>query len=114
ASPTHEVLVEQAVLGWKEFELELLRDSNENVIIVCCIEIFDPMGVHTGGSITVAPAMTLSEACYQEMRDQAIRMMRSIGNLAGGCNIQFSVNPKTEEIITIEINPRVSRSSALT
>lgn len=113
ASPTHEVLVEQAVLGWKEFELELLRDSNDNVIIVCCIENFDPMGVHTGDSITVAPSMTLSETCYQEMRDQAIRMMRSIGNFAGGCNIQFSVNPKTEEIITIEINPRVSRSSAL-
>ena len=113
ASPTHEVLVEQAVLGWKEFELELLRDSNDNVIIICAIENFDPMGVHTGDSITVAPTMTLSDSCYQEMRNQAIRMMRAIGNFAGGCNIQFSVNPATEEIIAIEINPRVSRSSAL-
>lgn len=113
ASPTHEVLVEQAVLGWKEFELELLRDNNDNVIIICTIENFDPMGIHTGDSITVAPAMTLSDRCYQEMRDQAIRMMRAIGNFAGGCNVQFSVNPATEEIIAIEINPRVSRSSAL-
>lgn len=113
ASPTHEVLVEQAVLGWKEFELELLRDSNDNVIIICTIENFDPMGVHTGDSITVAPGMTLSDVCYQEMRDQAIRMMRAIGTFAGGCNVQFSVNPETEEIIAIEINPRVSRSSAL-
>lgn len=113
ASPTHEVLVEQAVLGWKEFELELLRDNNDNVIIICTIENFDPMGIHTGDSITVAPAMTLSDRCYQEMRDQAIRMMRAIGNFAGGCNVQFSVNPDTEEIIAIEINPRVSRSSAL-
>lgn len=113
ASPTHEVLVEQAVLGWKEFELELLRDSKDNVIIICTIENFDPMGIHTGDSITVAPGMTLSDKCYQEMRNQAIRMMRSIGNFAGGCNVQFSVNPETEEIIAIEINPRVSRSSAL-
>lgn len=113
ASPTHEVLVEQAVLGWKEFELELLRDSKDNVIIICTIENFDPMGIHTGDSITVAPGMTLSDKCYQEMRNQAIRMMRSIGNFAGGCNVQFSVNPDTEEIIAIEINPRVSRSSAL-
>lgn len=113
ASPTHEVLVEQAVLGWKEFELELLRDNNDNVIIICTIENFDPMGVHTGDSITVAPSMTLSDRCYQTMRDQAIRMMRAIGNFAGGCNVQFSVNPDTEEIIAIEINPRVSRSSAL-
>ncbi len=113
ASPTHEVLVEQAVMGWKEFELELLRDSNDNVIIICAIENFDPMGVHTGDSITVAPSMTLSDRCYQEMRDQAIKMMRAIGNFAGGCNVQFSVNPETEDIIAIEINPRVSRSSAL-
>lgn len=113
ASPTHEVLVEQAVLGWKEFELELLRDSNDNVIIICTIENFDPMGIHTGDSITVAPAMTLSDRCYQDMRNQAIKMMRAIGNFAGGCNVQFSVNPDTEEIIAIEINPRVSRSSAL-
>ena len=113
ASPTHEVLVEQAVLGWKEFELELLRDGADNVIIICTIENFDPMGVHTGDSITVAPGMTLSDRCYQEMRNQAIKMMRAIGNFAGGCNVQFSVNPENEEIIAIEINPRVSRSSAL-
>ncbi|MGJ1212662.1 carbamoyl-phosphate synthase large subunit [Sphingobacterium multivorum] len=113
ASPTHEVLVEQAVLGWKEFELELLRDTNDNVIIICTIENFDPMGIHTGDSITVAPGMTLSDKCYQDMRNQAILMMRSIGTFAGGCNVQFSVNPENEEIIAIEINPRVSRSSAL-
>ncbi|WP_276089369.1 carbamoyl-phosphate synthase large subunit [Pedobacter sp. JY14-1] len=113
ASPTHEVLVEQAVLGWKEYELELLRDGNDNVIIICSIENFDPMGIHTGDSITVAPAMTLSDRCYQNMRNQAIRMMRAIGNFAGGCNVQFSVNPENEDIIAIEINPRVSRSSAL-
>ncbi|MBG6235061.1 carbamoyl-phosphate synthase large subunit [Pedobacter sp. CAN_A7] len=113
ASPTHEVLVEQAVLGWKEYELELLRDSADNVIIICSIENFDPMGIHTGDSITVAPAMTLSDRCYQDMRNQAIKMMRAIGNFAGGCNVQFSVNPANDEIIAIEINPRVSRSSAL-
>ncbi|MGN6638604.1 MAG: carbamoyl-phosphate synthase large subunit [Mucilaginibacter sp.] len=113
ASPTQEVLVEQAVIGWKEFELELLRDSRDNVIIICSIENFDPMGIHTGDSITVAPAMTLSDRCYQEMRNQAIKMMRAIGKFAGGCNVQFSVNPANEEIIAIEINPRVSRSSAL-
>ena len=113
ASPTHEVLVEKAVIGWKEFELELLRDGNDNVIIICSIENFDPMGIHTGDSITVAPAMTLSDRCYQDMRNQAIRMMRAIGNFAGGCNVQFSVEPATENIIAIEINPRVSRSSAL-
>jgi carbamoyl-phosphate synthase large subunit len=113
ASPTHEVLVEKAVIGWKEYELELLRDGNDNVIIICSIENFDPMGIHTGDSITVAPAMTLSDRCYQEMRNQAIKMMRAIGNFAGGCNVQFSVDPATEEIIAIEINPRVSRSSAL-
>lgn len=113
ASPTHEVLVEKAVLGWKEYELELLRDKNDNVAVICTIENFDPMGVHTGDSITVAPAMTLSDTCFQAMRDQAILMMRSIGNFSGGCNVQFAVNPDNEEIIAVEINPRVSRSSAL-
>lgn len=114
ASPVHEVLVEQSIMGWKEFELELLRDSVGNVIIICSIENFDPMGIHTGDSITVAPAMTLSDRTYQRMRDLAIRCMNGIGQFAGGCNIQFSVNPKNEEeIIVIEINPRVSRSSAL-
>ena len=112
-SPVHEVLVEQAVLGWKEYELELLRDNNDNVTIICVIENLDPMGIHTGDSITVAPAMTLSDTCYQRMRDMAIKMMRSLGKFSGGCNVQFSVNPADEEIITIEINPRVSRSSAL-
>ena len=113
ASPIHEVLVEKAVLGWKEFELELLRDNNDNVVIICSVENFDPMGVHTGDSITVAPAMTLSDTAYQEMRNTAIRMMRALGNFAGGCNVQFALNPQTEEIIVVEINPRVSRSSAL-
>ncbi|MEL6941385.1 MAG: carbamoyl-phosphate synthase large subunit [Bacteroidota bacterium] len=113
ASPTHEVLVEKAVLGWKEYELELLRDSNDNVVIICTVENLDPMGIHTGDSITVAPAMTLSDKAFQEMRDQAIHAMRSLGNFAGGCNIQFSQNPETEDWIVIEINPRVSRSSAL-
>ncbi len=112
-SPTHEVLVEKAVLGWKEFELELLRDANDNVVIICTVENLDPMGIHTGDSITVAPAMTLSDTAYQQMRDEAIQAMRSLGNFAGGCNIQFSQNPETEELIVIEINPRVSRSSAL-
>ncbi len=113
ASPTHEVLIDKAVLGWKEFELELLRDANDNVVIICTVENFDPMGIHTGDSITVAPAMTLSDTAYQDMRNQAIRAMRAMGNFAGGCNIQFSQNPETEELIVIEINPRVSRSSAL-
>ena len=113
ASPIHEVLVEKAVLGWKEFELELLRDSKDNVAIICTVENFDPMGVHTGDSITVAPAMTLSDTAFQLMRNTAIRMMRQLGNFAGGCNVQFALNPETEEIIAIEINPRVSRSSAL-
>jgi carbamoyl-phosphate synthase large subunit len=113
ASPIHEVLVEQAVLGWKEFELELLRDNADNVCIICTVENFDPMGVHTGDSITVAPAMTLSDTGMQLMRNTAIRMMRDLGNFAGGCNVQFSMSPTTEEIIAIEINPRVSRSSAL-
>jgi carbamoyl-phosphate synthase large subunit len=113
ASPTHEVLVEKAVLGWKEFELELLRDANNNVVIICTVENMDPMGIHTGDSITVAPAMTLSDTAYQQMRDDAIMMMRSLGNFAGGCNVQFAIHPETEELIPIEINPRVSRSSAL-
>jgi len=112
-SPTHEVLVEKAVLGWKEFELELLRDANDNVVIICTVENLDPMGIHTGDSITVAPSMTLSDRAYQQMRDESIIAMRSLGNFAGGCNIQFSQNPETEELIVIEINPRVSRSSAL-
>lgn len=113
ASPIHEVLVEKAVLGWKEFELELLRDAADNVVIICTVENLDPMGVHTGDSITVAPAMTLSDSAYQNMRNNAIRMMRGLGNFAGGCNVQFAMNPETEEIIAVEINPRVSRSSAL-
>src|SRR5664279_4143991 len=113
ASPMHEVLVEKALLGWKEFELELLRDDNDNVVIICAVENFDPMGIHTGDSITVAPAMTLSDTAYQLMRNTAIAMMRDLGNFAGGCNVQFALNPQTEEIIAVEINPRVSRSSAL-
>ncbi|HYC39925.1 MAG TPA: carbamoyl-phosphate synthase large subunit [Chitinophagaceae bacterium] len=113
ASPIHEVLVERAVLGWKEFELELLRDSANNVCIICTVENFDPMGIHTGDSVTVAPAMTLSDTAMQLMRNTAIRMMRDLGNFAGGCNVQFALNPETEEIIAVEINPRVSRSSAL-
>jgi len=113
ASPIHEVLVEKAVLGWKEFELELLRDKNDNVVIICTVENMDPMGIHTGDSITVAPAMTLSDTAFQDMRNKAILMMRSLGNFAGGCNVQFALNPATEQIIAVEINPRVSRSSAL-
>ncbi|MGZ3838067.1 MAG: carbamoyl-phosphate synthase large subunit [Flavisolibacter sp.] len=113
ASPIHEVLVEKAVLGWKEFELELLRDAADNVCIICTVENFDPMGVHTGDSITVAPGMTLSDTAFQLMRNTAIMMMRDLGNFAGGCNVQFALNPENEEIIAIEINPRVSRSSAL-
>ena len=114
ASPIHEVLIDKALLGWKEYELELLRDKNDNVVIICTIENMDPMGIHTGDSITVAPAMTLSDNTYQRMRDMAIKMMRSIGDFAGGCNVQFAVSPdEKEDIIAIEINPRVSRSSAL-
>ena len=113
ASPIHEVLVEQSIMGWKEYELELLRDSAGNVIIICSIENFDPMGIHTGDSITVAPAMTLPDTVYQHMRDLAIKMMNGIGKFAGGCNVQFAVNPDNDDIIGIEINPRVSRSSAL-
>ncbi|MGG8496944.1 carbamoyl-phosphate synthase large subunit [Tenacibaculum sp. TC6] len=113
-SPIHEVMIDKAMMGWKEFELELLRDDNDNVVIICSIENMDPMGIHTGDSITVAPAMTLSDKTYQKMRDMAIKMMRSIGEFAGGCNVQFAVSPdENEDIIAIEINPRVSRSSAL-
>lgn len=114
SSPIHEVLIDKALLGWKEYELELLRDKNDNVVIICTIENMDPMGIHTGDSITVAPAMTLSDRTFQRMRDMAILMMRSIGNFAGGCNVQFAVSPdEKEDIVAIEINPRVSRSSAL-
>ena len=113
ASPTHEVLVEKAVLGWKEFELELLRDSNDQVVIICTVENMDPMGIHTGDSITVAPALTLPDPIFQIMRNQSMQILRALGDFAGGCNVQFSVNPETEEVIVIEINPRVSRSSAL-
>ena len=113
ASPTHEVLVEQSIMGWQEYELELLRDNLGNVIIICSIENFDPMGIHTGDSITVAPAMTLPDTIYQRMRDMAIKMMNAIGQFSGGCNVQFSLNPETDEIIAIEVNPRVSRLSAL-
>ncbi|MDC6352303.1 carbamoyl-phosphate synthase large subunit [Zeaxanthinibacter sp. PT1] len=113
-SPIHEVMIDKALIGWKEYELELLRDANDNVVIICTIENMDPMGIHTGDSITVAPAMTLSDRTFQRMRDMAIKMMRSIGDFAGGCNVQFAVSPDDEEdIIAIEINPRVSRSSAL-
>jgi carbamoyl-phosphate synthase large subunit len=113
-SPIHEVLIDKALMGWKEFELELLRDNDDNVVIICSIENFDPMGIHTGDSITVAPAMTLSDRTYQRMRNMAIRMMRSLGKFAGGCNVQFAVSPdEKEDIVAIEINPRVSRSSAL-
>ncbi len=113
ASPIHEVLVEEAVIGWREYELELLRDKKDNVVIICTVENLDPMGVHTGDSITVAPAMTLSDTAFQLMRNTAIKMMRDLGNFAGGCNVQFALNPVNEDIIAIEINPRVSRSSAL-
>jgi len=113
ASPTHEVLVEKAVLGWKEFELELLRDHIDNVVIICTVENLDPMGIHTGDSITVAPAMTLSDTAFQDMRNQAITIMRALGNFAGGCNVQFAQNPVDEKLIAVEVNPRVSRSSAL-
>ncbi len=112
-SPVHEILIEECLFGWKEFELELLRDGNDNVIIICSIENLDPMGVHTGDSLTVAPAQTLTDKQFQRMRDAAIRMMRSIGTFAGGCNVQFAVDPVTERMVAIEINPRVSRSSAL-
>src|SRR5215211_6150358 len=113
-SPVHQILIEESIIGWKEYEMEVMRDKDDNVIIICSIENFDPMGIHTGDSITVAPAMTLSDVTYQRMRDLAIKCMNGIGQFAGGCNIQFAVNPdKESEIIVIEINPRVSRSSAL-
>jgi carbamoyl-phosphate synthase large subunit len=113
ASPVHEVLVEQSVLGWKEFELELMRDRNDNVVVVCSIENLDPMGVHTGDSITVAPAMTLTDREYQHMRDVGIAVLREVGVDTGGCNIQFAIDPADGRMIVIEMNPRVSRSSAL-
>src|SRR5918992_80876 len=112
-SPTSQVLVERSVIGWKEFELEVMRDHDDNVVIVCSIENIDPMGVHTGDSITVAPAMTLTDREYQEMRDAAVAIIREVGVDAGGCNIQFAVNPRDGELLVIEMNPRVSRSSAL-
>src|SRR5678815_2086372 len=107
------VLIERSIIGWKEFELEVMRDGADNVVIVCSIENIDPMGVHTGDSITVAPAMTLTDREYQQMRDSAIKIIREIGVAAGGCNIQFAVDPKSGEQLVIEMNPRVSRSSAL-
>ncbi len=113
ASPVHEVLIEQSIMGWKEYELEVMRDNIGNMIVICSIENFDPCGVHTGDSITVAPALTLPDTVYQRMRNYAITMMNSIGNFAGGCNVQFAVSPDNQTIIGIEINPRVSRSSAL-
>ncbi|MCH8558559.1 MAG: carbamoyl-phosphate synthase large subunit [Balneolia bacterium] len=112
-SPVHEVLIEESIFGWKEFELELLRDNNDNVVIICSIENMDPCGVHTGDSVTVAPSQTLPDEHLQKLRDAAIRMMRSIGTFAGGCNVQFAVEPETHRLVAIEINPRVSRSSAL-
>jgi len=112
-SPIHEILLEESIIGWKEFELELLRDDHDNVVIICGIENFDPMGVHTGDSVTVAPAQTLTDKQFQLLRDAAIRMMRSIGTFAGGCNVQFAMEPGTDRLVAIEINPRVSRSSAL-
>jgi carbamoyl-phosphate synthase large subunit len=113
ASPITEVLIDQSVIGWKEYELEVVRDGIDNVIVVCSIENFDPMGVHTGDSITVAPAQTLTDVEYQRMRDAAIEIIREIGVEAGGCNIQFAVNPDDGEMLVVEMNPRVSRSSAL-
>src|SRR3954470_16112855 len=113
ASPINQVLVEESVLGWGEFELEVMRDRNDNVVIICSIENVDPMGVHTGDSVTIAPAQTLTDSLYQELRDQAIRVIRAVGVETGGSNVQFAVNPETGEIVVIEMNPRVSRSSAL-
>ena len=113
ASPINQVLVEESVIGWGEFELEVMRDRNDNVVIICSIENVDPMGVHTGDSVTVAPAQTLTDPLYQELRDQAIKVIRAIGVETGGSNVQFAVNPENGEIVVIEMNPRVSRSSAL-
>src|SRR5436309_15884455 len=112
-SPVHEVLVEESVLGWKEFELEVMRDNKDNVVIVCSIENFDPMGVHTGDSITVAPAQTLTDREYQNMRNASLALIREIGVETGGSNIQFAINPDNGRMVVIEMNPRVSRSSAL-
>ena len=112
-SPRHECLIEQSVIGWKEYELEVMRDAADNVVIICSIENFDAMGVHTGDSITVAPAQTLTDREYQEMRDAAVAIIREIGVDTGGSNIQFAVNPEDGSLIVIEMNPRVSRSSAL-
>ena len=112
-SPIHEVLVEESVIGWKEYELEVMRDTKDNVVIICSIENFDPMGVHTGDSITVAPAQTLTDKEYQHMRDAAITVMRAIGVDTGGSNVQFALNPADGKMYIIEMNPRVSRSSAL-
>src|SRR5829696_3113404 len=113
ASPINQVLVEESVLGWGEFELEVMRDRNDNVVIICSIENIDPMGVHTGDSVTIAPAQTLTDHLYQELRDQALAVIRAVGVETGGSNIQFAVNPSSGEIVVIEMNPRVSRSSAL-
>ena len=113
ACPINQVLVEESVIGWGEFELELMRDRNDNVIVICSIENIDPMGVHTGDSVTVAPAQSLTDALYQELRDQALKVIRAVGVETGGSNVQFGVNPETGEIVVIEMNPRVSRSSAL-
>src|SRR5439155_20257843 len=112
-SPIHQVLVEESVLGWGEFELEVMRDRNDNVVVVCSIENIDPMGVHTGDSVTVAPQQTLSDQWYQLLRDQALTVIRAVGVETGGSNIQFAVNPENGEVVVIEMNPRVSRSSAL-
>ena len=113
ASPVHEALVEESVLGWKEYELEVMRDYRDNFVVICSIENFDPMGVHTGDSITVAPAQTLTDKEYQRMRDAAAAIIREVGVETGGSNIQFAIDPATGRMIVIEMNPRVSRSSAL-
>ena len=113
ASPSANVLIEESIYGWKEFELELMRDGHDNVVVVCSIENFDPMGVHTGDSVTVAPAMTLTDREYQRMRDLGIAILREVGVDTGGCNIQFAIDPSDGRLIVIEMNPRVSRSSAL-
>ncbi|MCW2865858.1 MAG: carbamoyl-phosphate synthase large subunit, partial [Marmoricola sp.] len=113
ASPVHEVLIEESVLGWKEYELELMRDGADNAVVVCSIENIDPMGVHTGDSMTVAPAMTLTDREFQKMRDVGFQVLRAVGVATGGCNIQFAIQPDTGRMIVIEMNPRVSRSSAL-
>src|SRR5206468_10096839 len=112
-SPAGQVLVEESVIGWKEFELEVMRDLADNVVIICSIENFDPMGVHTGDSITVAPAQTLTDKEYQRMRDASLAVIREIGVETGGSNIQFAINPENGRMVVIEMNPRVSRSSAL-